>query len=63
MIFWGAFAELVIQINPSSCDEIKFGKSIILIIVNVAEMAKRKKNSEKVAALVCQHFTCTSPVF
>jgi uncharacterized protein YyaL (SSP411 family) len=50
----------VIHIDPSSSDEIEFWEEHNS---NVAEMAKKNRNSEKVVALVCQHFTCSPPVF
>ncbi|VVB07078.1 unnamed protein product [Arabis nemorensis] len=51
---------LVIHIDPSSSNEMEFWEDHNS---NVAEMAKRNRNSEKVVALVCQHFTCSPPVF
>uniref|UniRef100_A0A1J3FXV8 Spermatogenesis-associated protein 20 n=1 Tax=Noccaea caerulescens TaxID=107243 RepID=A0A1J3FXV8_NOCCA len=50
----------VIHIDPSSSDEMEFWEEHNS---NIAEMAKRNRNSEKVVALVCQHFTCSPPVF
>ncbi|CAH2071820.1 unnamed protein product [Thlaspi arvense] len=50
----------VIHIDPSSSDEMEFWEEHNS---NVAEMAKKNRNSEKVVALVCQHFTCSPPVF
>ncbi|CAE6138872.1 unnamed protein product [Arabidopsis arenosa] len=50
----------VIHIDPSNSDEMEFWEEHNS---NVAEMAKKNRNSEKVVALVCQHFTCSPPVF
>lgn len=52
--------EQVIHIDPWGSDEMEFWEECNS---SVAEMAKRNRNSEKVVALVCQHFTCSSPVF
>ncbi|KAH0908333.1 hypothetical protein HID58_031654 [Brassica napus] len=49
----------VIHIDPWSSDEMEFWEEHNS---NVAEMAKRNRDSDKVVALVCQHFTCTPPV-
>jgi len=59
-VTFGGFTEQVIHIDPSSSDEIEFWEEHNS---NVAEMAKKNRNSEKVVALVCQHFTCSPPVF
>ncbi|KAH0855924.1 hypothetical protein HID58_084185 [Brassica napus] len=50
----------VIHIDPWGSDEMEFWEECNS---SVAEMAKRNRNSEKVVALVCQHFTCSPPVF
>lgn len=51
----------MIHIDPWSSDEMEFWEEYNS---NVAEMAKRNnRDSDKVVALVCQHFTCSSPVF
>ncbi|WZZ11892.1 hypothetical protein YC2023_104981 [Brassica napus] len=49
----------VIHIDPWSSDEMEFWEEYNS---NVAEMAKRNRDSDKVVALVCQHFTCSPPV-
>lgn len=49
----------MIHIDPWSSDEMEFWEEYNS---NVAEMAKRNRDSDKVVALVCQHFTCSPPV-